>query len=140
MRINVPKHRFSIETSDEWVPDDLDAEALHGLYLRSVAFGLYMNVRAQQADGHPLTEQGLRALLDAQGWKPPPFDAWTEHVGDLTIVGGTFETEGMNGEVVLEVLVTDGRSVVNLAGPAPREIIVAATPAVRRLAATLKLD
>jgi len=111
MRIDVPQHRFSIETSDEWVPDELDPEALHGLYLRSVAFGMYMNVRAQNPGEHPLTDQGLRALLGEQGWASAPFDEWTDHVGALTIVGGTFETEGMNGEVVLDDIT--GSAVVN---------------------------
>jgi hypothetical protein len=44
----------------------------------------------------------------------------------------------MGGEVVLEVFVTDGRSVANLVGPGERSVIVALTPSVQRLANTVR--
>jgi hypothetical protein len=44
----------------------------------------------------------------------------------------------MGGEVVIEVFATDGRRVANLAGPGERAVITAVTPAVKRLAGTLR--
>ena len=69
-----------------------------------------------------------------------PHGEWTTTSGPLTIVGGTFETVGMGGEVVLEVFVTDGRFVANLAGPGERAVIAAVTPSVQRLADTLRFE
>jgi hypothetical protein len=66
-------------------------------------------------------------------------DEWIVESGSV-VVGGTFETVGMGGEVVLEIFVTDGRSVANVAGPGERAIIAAATPAVRRLASSLRFE
>lgn len=140
MRIAVPGQPLSIDASkDAWALDPIDpstAENL-GVYLRSTAHGVYFNVRSQNAGRHPLTTDGMLALLREQNWGAAPFDVWTETSGDLIIVGGTFDTVGMNGEVVLEVFVTDGRDVANLAGPGVRERISAVTPAVRELARSL---
>ena len=144
MRVDLPSHHLSFDPEGAWLVDEADpktTEAL-GLYLRSVSHGLYLNVRAQGAGAHPLTADGLRALLREQGWASPPFDEWTlepnQDSGPNTIVGGTFETVGMGGEVVLEVFVTNGTLVANLAGPGAREVIVAVTPAVKRLAMSLR--
>ncbi len=115
-------------------------EAQLGVHARSVEHGVFMNVRSQEAGVHPLTEQGMASLLHEQAWASAPFDAWSETVGELFVAGGTFETTGMNGEVVLEVFVTDGRAVANLAGPGERTLIAAVTPAVRRLARSLRFD
>ncbi len=61
-------------------------------------------------------------------------------IGAITSVGGSFETVGMGGEVVLEIFSTDGRRVANLVGPGERATIVAVTPAARRLAGTLRFE
>ncbi len=111
-----------------------------GVYLRSAVHGVYLNARAQLAGDHPLTTEGLFALLREQQWASVPFDEWVATDGPLTIVGGTFETLGMGGEVVLEVFATDGRFVANLAGPGERTVIAAVTPSVQRLARSLRFD
>jgi hypothetical protein len=140
MRIDLPQHRLSLDPSTEWVADEMDPEALasFGLYLRSAEHGVFLNVRSQESGGHPLTKDGLLGLLREQNWASPPFDEWTSAAGDLITVGGTFETTGMGGEVVLEVFVTDGRSLANIAGPGERAVIAALTPSARRLANTLR--
>jgi hypothetical protein len=139
MRIALPHHHLSFDPSTEWVADEMDPKAVEsfGIYLRSSEHGVYVNVRAQEAGGHPLTAEGLLALLREQNWASAPFNEWTVTAGPLTIVGGTFETVGMGGEVVLEVFVTDGRSVANLAGPGERAVIAAVMPSVQRLAGSL---
>src|SRR4051794_34578620 len=108
MRIEVPEQRLSLDPSTEWVADEMEPEALasYGLYLRSAEHGVFLNVRTQESGGHPLSKDGLLALLREQNWASPPFDEWTHASGALTVVGGTFETIGMGGEVVLEVFVT----------------------------------
>jgi hypothetical protein len=137
LRVVIPHHGVSLELGDEWVADPFSPEtATHGAYLRSVEHGLYLNVRAQTIAPHPLTLDGLRAFLGEQSWASPPFDVWSST--DPLAVGGSFETVGMNGEVVLEVYATDGRSVANLATPADRTVIAAATPNVRKLVRTLR--
>lgn len=142
MRVAVPAHHLSVDTSDEWLADEMDPSTveLHGLYVRSSEHGLYFNVRAQAAGQHPLTRDGLRAILHEQGWASAPFDEWALPSGPLMLVGGTFETVGMGGEVVLEVFVTDGHMVANLAGPGERSVIAAVTPFVQRLASTLRFE
>jgi len=142
MRITVPAHHLSLDPSTEWVADEMDPEALasYGLYLRSTGHGVYFNVRAQGAGTHPLTREGLVALLREQSWASEPFDEWVTTSGPLTVVGGTFETVGMGGEVVLEVFVTDGHVVANLAGPGERGVIAAVTPSVQRLAGTIRFE
>jgi hypothetical protein len=142
MRIALPTHHLSIDPTTEWVADEMEPEAVasFGLYVRSTEHGVYLDVRAQEAGGHALTAEGLLALLREQSWASPPFDEWTVTAGPLSIVGGTFETVGMGGEVVLEVFVTDGRSVANLAGPGERSVITAVTPAVQRLAGTVRFE
>lgn len=142
MRIPLPTHHLSIEFSADWVPDEMDPKVAGelGVYLRSVEHGVYFNCRAQSAGDHPLTREGLCALLREQNWASPPFDEWSAAEGPLTIVGGTFETVGMGGEVVLEVFVTDGRFVANLAGPGERRLIAAVTPSVQRLAGSLRFE
>lgn len=141
MRIESPPHRLSIDLGAEWGCEPSDAAAVEnfGLYLRSRELGFYLNVRAEPAPAHPLSEAGLAAHLREQGWASPPFDTWTLHQIPLCVVAGTFETTGMNGEVVLEVYATDGAHLVNLVSPAPREIIAAGTAAVQRLVRTLRL-
>lgn len=99
-----------------------------------------MNVRAQGAADHPLTQDGMSALLREQAWASAPFDAWSETVGELFIAGGTFETTGMGGEVVLEIFVTNGRASANLAGPGKRAQIAAVTAAAARLARSLQFE
>lgn len=141
MRIVLPEHHLSLDPSADWVADEMDPAALvsYGLYLRSVEHGVYLNVRSQEAGGHPLTKDGLLALLREQDWASPPFDEWTSTPSSpVTAVGGTFETVGMGGEVVLEVFATDGRRLVNFAGPGQRAVIAALVPAVRRLVNTLE--
>ena len=142
MRTRVREHHLSFDPAGEWVVDALEpaTEAQLGVYARSVEYGVFMNVRSQGAGDHPLTEPGMLSLLHEQAWGAAPFDAWSETAGDLFIAGGTFETTGMNGEVVLEVFATDGRTVANVAGPGDRTLVAAVTPAVRRLARSLRFD
>ena len=136
-----PEHHLSIDPGTEWVADPMDPAASHlGVYLQSVEHGVYLNVRAQETGGHSPTREGLVAFLREQDWASAPFDEWATTSGNLTAVGGTFETTGMGGEVVLEVFVTDGHSVANLAGPGDREVIVALTPSVKRLVGTLAFE
>jgi hypothetical protein len=137
MRVLIPGHDVSLELGSEWIADPFSSKtATHGAYLRSAEHGLYVNVRAQTIDPHPLTMEGLRAFLGEQNWASPPFDSWS--ATDPLAVGGSFETIGMNGEVVLEVYATDGKSVMNLATPADRALIVAVTPSVKKLLTTLR--
>ena len=117
-------------------PETVDS---FGVYLRSKEHGVYLNVRAQSAGDHPLDAEGLLALLREQNWGSPPSDEWTTS-GSITVVGGTFETTDMGGEVVLEVFASDGRAVANLAAPGERAAIVAVIPAVRRLVTTLRFE
>jgi hypothetical protein len=140
MRLGLPQHRLSLDPSTDWVADEMDPEALEsfGLYLRSAEHGVFLNVRSQESGGHPLTKDGLLALLREQNWASPPFDEWTEVSSGLTVVGGTFETIGMGGEVVLEVFVTDGRSLANLTGPGERTVIASLVPSAKKLATTLR--
>ena len=142
MRVTLREHHVSIDPSAEWIADEMEPGTVDrfGLYLRSAEHGVYINVRAQEAGVHPLTREGLVALLREQGWASAPFDEWVATSGEMTVVGGTFETAGMGGEVVLEVFVTDGHAVANLAGPGERAVIAAATPSVRRLANTLRFE
>jgi hypothetical protein len=142
VKIALPEHRLSLDSSGEWLADEMDpkALALHGLYLRSRKHGVYFNVRAQEAGQHPLTRDGLLAVLREQSWASAPVDEWVATSGPLTIVGGTFETVGMGGEVVLEVFVTDGHAVANLAGPGERSVVAAVTPSVRRLAGSIRFE
>lgn len=145
MRIVLSQHHLSIEPSDEWIADEMKPETVDtfGVYLQSKEHGVYLNVRGQTAGDHPLNAEGLVALLREQGWASPPsppFDEWTVTAGSLTVVGGTFETTGMGGEVVLEVFASDGRSVANLAGPGERAAIAAVIPAVQRLVSTLRFE
>lgn len=143
MRITLPpNHHLSIEPSAEWLADAMEPSAIaqHGLYLRSVEHGVYFNVRGQESGGHPLTTGGLMALLREQNWASAPFDEWGITSSLLTLVGGTFETVDMGGEVVLEVFVTDGRFIANIVGPGDRMVIAAVTPAVQRLAGSLHFE
>ena len=140
MRIEVPQHHVSFDPSADFVLDEMDPEKVEsfGAYIRSVELGVFLNVRSQDAGAHPLTLEGLAALLHEQNWASAPFDEWTSTSGALSIAGATFETTGMGGEVVLEVFVTDGRRLVNVAGPGHRVVIRALTPSVRRLANTFQ--
>jgi hypothetical protein len=133
---------LSIDPASEWTADAMDPEtlALHGAYFRSVAHGVYLNVRSQQAGSHPRTAEGLRTMLRAQEWASPPFDEWEANSGSVIVVGGTFETVGMGGEVVIEIFVTDGHSIASLVGPGERAIIAAATPSAQRLASGLRFE
>jgi hypothetical protein len=142
VRIAVAHHHLSIEPAGEWVADEMPEETLaaHGLYLRSIDHGVYLNVRAQDGADHPLTPEGLLALLREQAWASAPFDEWTTSSGPVDIVAGTFETVGMGGEVVLETFLTDGRRLANIAGVGERAAIRAVTPAARRLARTLRFE
>jgi len=138
-----PEHHLSIAPSEEWLVDDASREnpelvRLHGIYVRSVEHGIYLNVCGQLAGGHALTEEGLLDMLRDQQWASPPFDVWTS--GSITAVGGTFETVGMGGEVVLEVFATDGVFLANLAGPGERMAIAAMLPAVRTLVQSLRFE
>lgn len=142
MRITLARHHLSLEPSAAWEAEETDPKTTdaYGLYLRSRQHGVYLNVRAQEASSHPLTVVGLRALLHEQTWASAPFDEWATTSGALTIVGGTFETTGMGGEVVLEIFATDGRLVANLAGPGERAVIAAMIPSAQELAATLRFE
>jgi hypothetical protein len=137
-RISLPDHHLSVEPDDTWAPDPIAPGTSHlGLYLRSIEHGVYLNVREQDPGTHALTKDGLLALLREQTWGPS-IDEWNAASGTLAIVGGAFETVGMGGEVVLEVFVTDGRRVANLAGPGQREVIAALRAAAERLAGTVR--
>ncbi len=140
MRVALAAHHLSLDPGDEWLADEMAPKTLemHGLYLRSSKHGVYINVRAQGVGLHPLTRDGLLAFLREQNCASAPFDEWVATSGPLTLVGGTFETVGMGGEVVLEVFVTDGHWVANLAGLGERSVIAAVTSAVERLAGTLR--
>lgn len=142
MRVSLPAHHVSVDPSVEWISDVMDPKTLdsHGLYLRSIEHGVYFNVRAEAAGPHPLTSEGLMAHLRDQSWASAPFDEWVATSGPLTLVGGTFETVGMGGEVVLEVYVTDGHRIANLVGPGERSVIAAVTPSVQRLAGTIRFE
>ncbi len=141
MRISIA-HNFSLETAADWILDEQDPAVREqlGIYLRSQEHGIYLNVRAEQAGGRGLTTEGLLQVLREQSWASPPFDEWVLTVPPLVIVGGTFETVDMNGEVVLEVFASDARSLVNFATPGERAVIAAATPSVQRLAQTLRFE
>jgi len=141
MRIDLPAHQLSIEPSDEWTVDPIDARTVdvHGIYLRSNRHGIYVNVRGQGSP-HPLTEAGLLALLREQSWGVPPVPEWSERFGELIVVGGTFAPPNLGGEVVLEVFVTDGRCLANLACPGEAGAIAGLLDAVKRLAQTLRFD
>jgi hypothetical protein len=137
-----PPHQFSIDPGSDWVADESDptAQAQLGIYLRSIAHGLYVNARGEDSANRTTTKDGLFSLLREQNWASKPFDEWSAEANGLVIVGGTFETVGMNGEVVIEVYVSDGRRIANLAGPADRAIVLAATPSIRELAKTIAFD
>jgi hypothetical protein len=117
--------------------------AAFGLYLRSVEFGIYVNVRGQDVGSEPRTREGMLAVLHDQTWASTAFDEWTDEHAErgLVAVGGTFEmTSDRSGEVVLEAFVTDGHFVANLATPGDRNIIAAATPEIMRLARTISFE
>jgi hypothetical protein len=140
MRISLPtNHGFSIDVGTEWVVDEMDPAASEqlGAYVRSVAHGVYLNVRGQSAGKHPLTSDGMLALLREQNWASAPFDEWSATENGLSIALGTFETVDMNGEVVIEVFITDGKHVANFAGPAERKVARAIMPSVQALAKTV---
>ena len=86
----------------------------------------------------------MLAFLREQNWASKPFNAWSETLtaegGQLFIAGGSFETVGMGGEVVLEVFATHGSSVVNFAGPGERTAILALTPSAQELARSLRFN
>lgn len=140
MRVSVPEHRLSVDTLGEWVADPIEPGSEHlGLYLRSLQHGVYLNVRAQDPGKHALSKDGLLGLLREQNWGAS-IDEWSTTVGAFTLVGGSFETSGMGGEIVLEMFLTDGRRVANLAAPAPRTVIAALRSAAERLAATIHFE
>jgi hypothetical protein len=138
MKISLAEHHLSVDPDDTWIPDPIEPGAEHlGLYLRSTEHGIYLNVREQAPDGHALTQEGLLELLREQTWGPS-IDEWSAAPGSLVLVGGTFEATGMGGEVVLEIFLTDGHRIANLAGPGPRHDVTALRPAAERLAATVR--
>ncbi|HEX4339166.1 MAG TPA: hypothetical protein VH062_24835 [Polyangiaceae bacterium] len=142
MKFKLPRLELSLDLSEEWVVDETDPKATdaYGVYLRSVQHGVFLNVRAENPDGHTLTKDGLLAILRQQSWASAPFDEWALAEGALTAIGGTFETVGMGGEVVLEVFATDGKRLVNLVGPGERKVIAALVPSVKRLVEKLRLS
>jgi hypothetical protein len=140
MRITTPDGRISVDLGDVWQADPVQPGAEHlGLYVRSIEHGIYMNVGEYTSGRRPLTAEGMRALLRDQNWGAS-IDAWNAAAEPLLIAGGSFEAEGLHGEIVIEVFVTDGRRVGNLAGPGPREVIAKLRPDVERLAATLRFE
>jgi hypothetical protein len=140
MRVSVPKHHLSLELDDRWTPDPTQPGTEHlGLYVRSNDHGIYLNVVEYGAGDHELTQAGLLALLREQNWGAA-IDEWSATSNALTLVGGSFETAGMGGEIVLEIFVTDGHRIANLAGPGPRQVIAALRPAAERLASTIRFD
>lgn len=143
MRISLPApHLFSIDSGTAWSLDEGDPKTREqlGIYLRSLERGAYLNVRAQEAGNHPATQAGLLALLREQQWASPPFDEWMLDAIGLVVVGGSFETVGMGGEIVLEVFVTDGKRIANLAGPAERQVVRDMLESVKQLASTLRFE
>ncbi|MEO7112124.1 MAG: hypothetical protein ABI183_16895 [Polyangiaceae bacterium] len=143
MRISLPtSHGFLVDLGTEWVVDEIDPAASEqlGIYIRSVAHGVYLNVRRQSAGQQPLTPDGMLALLREQNWASAPFDEWSATESGLIIIGGTFETVDMNGEVVIEVFITDGKSVANFVAPAERNVARAVTPLVQALAKTVVFE
>jgi hypothetical protein len=140
MRISLPQHRFSVDPDENWTVDDVAPGSEHlGIYLRSTEHGVYLNVRGQEAGDHALSRDGLVALLREQNWGPS-IDEWSSTSTDLVIVGGSFETTGMGGEAVVEIFVTDGHRVANLAGPGPPQVMAALRPLAARLAATVRFE
>lgn len=140
MRISLPQHHLSVDPDETWTADEVAPGAEHlGLYLRSLEHGVYLNVRGQEMAGHAPSKEGLVALLREQNWGPP-IDEWSSTSTDLVIVGGSFETTGMGGEIVLEIFVTDGHRIANLVGPGPREIMAMLRPRALRLAATVRFE
>jgi hypothetical protein len=138
MRFSIPAHRLSVDPGDAWIPDPITPGSEHvGAYLRSLEFGIYLNVREDDGAGHPLTKDGMVALLREQNWGPA-IDEWHGAAGDLVMAGGSFEASGMRGEIVMEIFVTDGRRVADLAGPGPREIIAKVRPSAQKLAASIR--
>jgi hypothetical protein len=147
MRLQLPEpHNFSLDPDEAWLADEQPPEHVRdfGVYLRSKAHGVFLNARSQSAGDHPLTEQGMLAFLREQNWASKPFNAWSETLdteeGPLFIAGGSFETVGMGGEVVLEIFATNGRHVVNLAGPGERSVILALRKAAQELARSLRFN
>jgi hypothetical protein len=141
MRIRLPHHdTISVDPNGEWTADPIDPAAPDfGLYLRSNEFAFYLNLREQPKGAHSLDATGMSALLREQGWPSAPFDEWVSTAGARVTVGATFEMQA-TAEVVVEVFVTDGRSIVNFAGPAERTTLAAAMPSIRRLVETLRFD
>jgi hypothetical protein len=140
MRLHVVAHLLSVDPGEEWTAEPIEPGSEHlGAYLRSNEHGVYLNVRRQDSGTHPLTEAGLLGLLREQNWGPK-IDEWTARSGALVIAGGSFETVGMGGEVVLEIFVTDGRRVANLVGPGQREVITALRAAAEQLAGTVRFE
>lgn len=140
MRISLPRHRLSVEPDATWVADEIAPGTEHlGLYLRSTEYGVYLNVREQDGGTHSLSQDGLLALLREQNWGAS-IDEWATTSSALVVVGGSFEAAGLGGEIVLEVFVTDGHRVANLAGPGPREVMAALRPAAARLASTMRFE
>jgi len=123
-----------LDTADEWVVG-LSSE-IHGVFLRSVAYGVELHVRTQPAGDHELTPRGLLVMLRDQQWASPPFDETTRVVGSLIVVAGTFEMQ--RDEVVREFFITDGRSLANAAMPGKRADVAAAAPGAERLVASLR--
>ena len=142
MKFKLPRLELSLDLAEEWVVDETDPKATdtYGFYLRSVQHGVFLNVRAEDPAGHTLTKDGLLAILRQQSWASAPFDEWTLAEGAIIAIGGTFETVGMGGEVVLEVFATDGQRLVNLVGPGERKVIAALVPSVKRLVEKLRLS
>jgi hypothetical protein len=88
----VAANDFTLDTADEWVTNV--SSDIHGVGLRSVAFGIEIHVRTQPPYEHELTQRGLLALLRDQQWASRPFDETTRVVGSLIVVAGTFEMQG----------------------------------------------
>jgi hypothetical protein len=147
MRLHLPSpHGLSIELANAWRAEDQPPDLVEdfGAYVRSEGTRITLNVRAQSAGDHPRTERGMTAFLREQNWASKPFNAWSETVatedGPLFIAGGSFETVGMGGEVVLEIFATNGSSVANFAGSGERDVMVALTPIAQELARSLRFD
>jgi len=130
----VAANGFTLDTADEWVTGV--SSEIHGVGLRSVAFGIEIHVRTQPPYEHELTQRGLLALLRDQQWASRPFDETTRVVGSLIVVAGTFEMQG--DEVVREFFITDGRSLANAAMPGKRAHVAAAAQAAERLVASIR--
>jgi hypothetical protein len=143
MRVAVAGHNLAVETSDEWVIDEPWSDAPfqegHGVYLRSVAHGPQIRLRAWSRGDNELTEEGLLGLLREQEAASGPFDEAVYAIGGLIVVAGTFTT-AVDDHVVREYFVTDGSSLANAAMPGSRDQMRAAHASAMQLVGSIRFE